>query len=152
MGHRYPRFFQFVARHRHNTPTGLRWIEDILKALRQSGFDAETTGRCFRAVGYYIVGGVLDETAGYAKGPSAMEPVPNEVVERDYPEVAAVNRYFRPDQHEATFNLGLDMLLDGMAKLRREAARAKPKPPAPTKAAAVRSASRRATSSRSSSR
>jgi hypothetical protein len=66
------------------------------------------------ATRYYIVGGALDETSGYAKGPSTVKPLPEEVLARDYPEVVAVNPFFRPEHHEATFNLGLDVLLDAM--------------------------------------
>ena len=112
MAHRYPRFFQFIALHRHNTRVGLTWLERILSVLRDAGLDMEMTARFFRVVGYYVVGGVLDETSGYAKGQSAVDPVPDDEVARTYPEVAAVNRYFKPAEHEATFTLGLAALLD----------------------------------------
>lgn len=116
MAHRYPRFFQFVALHRHNTRAGLGVLERILKLLREGGFDTEATARYFRAISYYVVGAALDETSGYAKGPSAVQPVPAEDVEREFPEVAAVNPYFRPAEREATFNLGLDILLDSVVR------------------------------------
>lgn len=154
MAHRYPRFFPFVALHRHNTRVGLTWLERMLTVFRDAGLDTETAARFFRIVGYYVIGAVLDETSGYAKGHSAAEPVPDREVEAAYPLVAAVNRYFRPAEHDATFRLGLDILLDSLV------ARAGPgkgsaggaDPPAEDAAAAVRPASRRARSSRSSSR
>ena len=31
----------------------------------------------FRTFGYYLNGAILDETAGYARGPSTVEPVPD---------------------------------------------------------------------------
>ena len=77
MAHRHPRFFQFIALHRHNTRVGLAWLERMLSIFRDAGLDTETAARFFRVVGYYVIGGVLDETSGYAKGHSAAEPVPD---------------------------------------------------------------------------
>jgi hypothetical protein len=144
-----------MAVHRHNTRVGLDWLERILRTLRDGGLDTETTARFFRAIGYYIMGGMMDETSGYGRGHTAAEPVPEEDVIRDYPEVVAVNPYFRPSEHEATFLLGLDTLLD-----RLEQAAVAPKkgdgrgrgPAQKNTSVGVRSASPRARSSRSSSR
>ena len=60
----------------------------------------------FRAIGYYLAGAVLDETAGYSRGPSTVAPVPEEVVERDYPHVAASAAFFAPQAREVTFLAG----------------------------------------------
>ncbi len=112
MAHRYPRFFPFIALHRHNTRAGLAWLERVLGVFSDAGLDTETAARFFRLVGYYVIGAALDETSGYARGNSAAEPVPDPEIETDYPLVTAVNRYFRPAEHDATFRLGLDILLD----------------------------------------
>ena len=69
----------------------------------------------FRIFGYYIIGAALDETSGYAKGPSAQEPVTADVIGRAYPAVAAAGPYFAPNQFDTTFEAGLNILLDGMA-------------------------------------
>jgi AcrR family transcriptional regulator len=112
MGHRYPHFFQFIALHRHNTRIGLAWLERTLSIFADAGLDTESAARCFRILGYYVVGGVLDETAGYAKGQSAAEPAPDVEAAELFPNVTAVNRYFKPPEHDATFRLGLNILLD----------------------------------------
>jgi AcrR family transcriptional regulator len=153
--HRYPRFFQFVVLHRHNTRVGLAWLERVLGILREGGLDMETTARFFRAIGYYIMGGMLDETSGYGHGYTAAEPVPEEEVVRDYPNVVAVNPYFKPSEHEATFMLGLDTLFDRLEKAAATARKTKGRgkaPPGGQSVAGVRSDARRARSSRSSSR
>jgi hypothetical protein len=80
----------------------------------------ETTARLFRAVGYYLVGAALDETGGYSKGPSAVELVPDEIAARDYPLITAVNPYFKPAERDTTFALGLELLLDGIARIHRD--------------------------------
>lgn len=112
MAHRYPRFFPFVALHRHNTRAGLAWLERMLTVFRDAGLDTETAARFFRLVGYYVIGAALDETSGYARGHSAAEPVPEREVAESFPEVIAVNHYFQAAEHDTTFRLGLGILLD----------------------------------------
>jgi AcrR family transcriptional regulator len=114
MAWRHPAFFQHIALHRLNTPTALRWLDGALTAFREAGLDDEAAARLFRAFGYYITGAALDETSGYARGPSAVEPASDEVIVRDFPAVAAAGRWYRPDQVEATFEAGLEILLDGI--------------------------------------
>lgn len=111
---RHPAFFPFVAVHRHNTPAAMKWLDEVVGLVGEGGFDPEMTARVFRVIGYYLVGALLDETAGYARGPSAAEPVSDAVAARDYPRIAPINPYFKPDQHKATFELGLEALLAGI--------------------------------------
>jgi AcrR family transcriptional regulator len=112
----HPKFFQFAVVHRMNTTAGLRFLEEVLTIFRDAGFDAETTARLFRAFSYYVSGAALDEAAGYAKGPSAVEPPSEEVVAREFPLVTAAGPYFKPQHHEATFETGLKMMLDGIIR------------------------------------
>jgi AcrR family transcriptional regulator len=115
MAHRHPAFFRYMAVHRMNTPAGLRWLDGALAAFREAGLSDEDAVRLFRGFGYYIIGGALDETSGYAKGPSALNPPSNEEIGRSFPNVAAAARWFAPGQVDATFELGLNVLLDGVA-------------------------------------
>jgi hypothetical protein len=64
------------------------------------------------------MGAVLDENAGYAKGPSAVNTVSDEQLARDFPNVMAAGRFFGTAKFDKTFELGLDMLLDEMERLR----------------------------------
>jgi AcrR family transcriptional regulator len=112
----YPKFFQFIVMHRMNTPTALGFLNGILAIFREGNFDDETRARLFRSLSYYLMGALLDETAGYAKGPSAVVPVPMDVQRRDYPEIAAVGPYFQPQHHKKTFDAGLEILLEGIRK------------------------------------
>jgi AcrR family transcriptional regulator len=116
----HPEFFRFMALHRMNTPTALRWLDGIIAIFRAAGLDEEATARLFRSLSYYVIGAALDEAAGYAKGPSAVEPVPPEQIPLNYPAVAAVGPFFQPAHHKRTFETGLEIMLEGIAK---EAAR-----------------------------
>ena len=119
MANRFPSLYPLIAVHRLNTPTGVRYIESILGLIRAVIPDDERAARYFRAIGYYITGAGLDETAGYAKGPSAAEPVSGEFIARECPQLVAAAPYFQQTQWDATFALGVDALL---AALKREAA------------------------------
>ena len=116
MAHQHPAFNQFLVVYRMNSPEGLGLLEKVLGVFRRAGFSSEEAARYFRLTGYYLMGATLDETGGYAKGPSAAETVPNAVLARDFPAVASAGPYFKPDSFDATFFTGLDLLLDGIEK------------------------------------
>lgn len=112
----HPALYPLVAVHRLNTPTGVRFIEAVLALVQAVVPDTEHAARHFRTLGYFLAGACLDETAGYAKGPSAAEPVSNAFIERECPRLAASARYFQRDQWDATFELGLQAMLDALAR------------------------------------
>lgn len=118
MAHRWPALFPLVALHRLNTPTGVRFIEAMLELIADVVPDAARAARHFRALGYYVTGAALDETSGYAAGPSAAEPVDDATIARECPRLAAAAGVFRREQWDATFELGLEALL---AALERDA-------------------------------
>jgi AcrR family transcriptional regulator len=113
-----PCLFTFVATHRMNTPKALAWLNRNIAFFEESGMPHEVAIRTFRAIGYYVMGAGLDETAGYARGPSTVEPTPHDVMKRDFPHVEAAGKFFRPDQFDTTFELGWEAMLEGIAKLR----------------------------------
>ncbi len=115
-----PEFFRYFGMHRLNTPGGLRLLDWMLTIYHDAGFDPETATRLFRLTGYYVVGGLLDETSGYAKGPSAVDPPDDATISRDYPRVAAAAPYFREGTFEATFDLGIEILVDAFERILRE--------------------------------
>lgn len=111
-----PSFFGYLALHRLNTPTTLRWLNGALAIFGDLGVGEETATRMFRAFGYYLNGAMLDETAGYSRGPSTVEPVPDEVMAERYPAVVRAGRWFAPDEREKTFREGLRVFLDGLER------------------------------------
>ena len=119
MAHRYPALYPLIALHRLNTETGVRYIERVLHHVRAALPDPERAARHFRTIGYYLTGAALDETAGYANGPSAAEPVDNAFIARECPTLAASARYFQRDAWDETFALGVEAML---AAVQRDAA------------------------------
>lgn len=114
MALKHPALFPYLANHRFNTPTALRWLNGVIGAMTHSGIEHELAVRLFRSVGYFLNGAMIDETAGYSRGPSTVEPVAQEVMERDYPEVVAAGRWFAEPERKRTFEVGLTILFDGI--------------------------------------
>jgi AcrR family transcriptional regulator len=114
MAHRHPRLYPLVAVHRLNTPTGVRLLERMLAIVAEVTADAEAAARGFRVLGYYVTGAALDETAGYARGPSAAQPVDDAFIARECPHLAAAAPYARPGHWDRTFALGLDAVIAGI--------------------------------------
>jgi AcrR family transcriptional regulator len=116
MALKHPALFPYLANHRFNTPTALRFLDGVISVLTHVGLEHERAIRFFRSVGYYLNGAMMDETAGYSRGPSTVDPVPQEVMERDFPEVVAAGRWFAEPEREQTFEVGLKLLLDGIER------------------------------------
>jgi AcrR family transcriptional regulator len=116
LGHRYPEFARFMIVHRMNTRAGLAWLESVTRVFVDAGFDIETAARAFRSVGYFLMGAMLDETTGYARGPTAADPVPASEQAEIAPTVARMGPYFQREHWDATFLAGLDLLLDGFER------------------------------------
>ncbi len=114
MSRQHPRFYLWMALHRWNSATGIRFLSEVLACFEDAGLSAERTARGFRVLGYYLLGATLDESSGYAHGPSALNPMSEEALKTQYPAVAQAGQYFAPDQFDATFELGLGVLLSGL--------------------------------------
>jgi AcrR family transcriptional regulator len=117
MALKHPKFFPYFAVHRLNTPSGVAFIDGIIGILRQAGFSDRDAATHFRTIGYYLTGAALDEVAGYARGPSAAEPVSNETIAADFKNLAAAAPFFQPAHFQATFETGLEMLLVEIQRL-----------------------------------
>ena len=116
VGRAHPAFAPFLVTYRMNSPKCLKWLDGVLGVFEDGGFGKERAARLFRAAGYYLMGAILDETAGYTKGASAVTTVEDEQLRRDFPNVAAAGQYFTVTEFDKTFDIGLDMLLDEMER------------------------------------
>lgn len=116
MSQRLPALFPLVAIHRLNTPTGIRFIEAVIAQVHAVVPDAQLAARHFRVIGYYMMGCCLDETAGYATGPTAADPVDDAYIAANAPHLARGGAAFAPAQWQRTFELGLEALLDAIVR------------------------------------
>ena len=114
MARRQPKLYQLIALHRLNTPMGVRFIESVLTLIHALSPDPRFVAQSFRALGYYLTGAALDETAGYASGPSAVDAVSDDYIAQECPWLSAAAPYFKPEWWDSTFELGLETLLAGI--------------------------------------
>ncbi len=117
MALRHPGFYPFLAVYRMNSLEGLNVLNQVLDVFEATGLDVEMRARQFRIFGYFLVGNCLDETIGYAKGPSAAEPVPNELAAQKFPAIMVVGRFFSPAHHARTFEVGLEAMISEIERL-----------------------------------
>jgi AcrR family transcriptional regulator len=117
IGLKRPSFFQFLSVHRLNTPYALGQLDMAIAIFRTAGFDDRTAAHLFRLVGYYVMGATLDETNGYAKGPSSVQTVSDEDLKRNYPNVYAAGPHFSAENWDMIFHRGLDILLSEIEAL-----------------------------------
>jgi AcrR family transcriptional regulator len=114
MSRQAPKFYLWMALHRWNSATGVQFLAEVLDCFHAARLPPEQAARGFRVLGYYLLGATLEETSGYAQGPSAMDPLPEADVIRLYPRVADAGRFSNPDEFDTTFELGLSLLLRGL--------------------------------------
>ena len=120
MALKHPKFFPFFAVHRLNTRAGVAFVNGVIGILREAGFSDGDAARYFREIGYYLVGAALDETAGYAKGPSAAEPVSEATILTEFKHLSAAAPYFQPTHFQVTFETGLEILLEGIRRAKKD--------------------------------
>jgi AcrR family transcriptional regulator len=118
IGLKHPAFFGFLGLHRMNTPEGLAMLNRAIGVFRQAGFSPENAAHYFRTFSYYVVGAVLDETNGYAKGPTSVQVVTAEYMDTHAPFVRDAGPYFQSRHWDRIFDLGLQIMLDGIVAAR----------------------------------
>jgi AcrR family transcriptional regulator len=116
---RYPKFAPFMLVHRMNTREALALLEKMVMPFVDAGFDARQAAHGFRLFGYYLMGAILDEAAGYSRGPSAAEPVPVSEQRNIAPVMLGLGPYFAESEREAIFLRGLEIILDAFEALQR---------------------------------
>ena len=112
-----PGAYPFFAIHRSNTEMGLSRIEAMLDVLAEVHPDPARRAAAFRLFIHWLVGFSLDETSGFAKGPSAQDPPPDDVVAERFPLVTALGPYNRPEHFDALFEAGLAAVIAGVRAL-----------------------------------
>lgn len=107
----YPCFFRYLGLHRLNSEAGVRFLNHIMAVLEQTGLEERDAARLFRVVNYFLLGAGLDETMGYAQGPSSDSPVSDARIAQDFPALARAGKYFNESEMDQIFEYGLCLLL-----------------------------------------
>lgn len=113
---RHAAFAPILFTHRLNHPEALAWLDRSFDVFEGGTADNRTKATVMRVMAYYLNGAALDEALGYAKGPSAANPVSAEDM-KNYPNVMALGAHFGRENHDHFFNAGLELLLDWADRL-----------------------------------
>ncbi len=105
------------------SPARLAWMDSVLGRLRQAGFTPELTHHAYHALDSHIVGftlWVLPYLAIARERPDVAERFLREIPLADLPWLAEHIEYHADDKAGDTseFDFGLDLLLDGLERLR----------------------------------
>jgi AcrR family transcriptional regulator len=108
----HPKAFPLLATRRFATAGTYAFLEQLFELAHRQGIPDRTTARFFRAVSGYCSGVALNELARPHVGDS-----PNlAAVRARFPRVAAVTKWLQPRHNDATFDFGLEILLDALAR------------------------------------
>ena len=112
-----PAFFPYLSVHRFNTLAALGKLEELLSFFALEFPDPERRAAAFRLYVHWLVGFLLDATAGFAKGPSAADPPSDELVAERFPTVVALAPFNRPEAHDELFEIGLRAIVSAIHTL-----------------------------------
>jgi AcrR family transcriptional regulator len=108
------------------SPARLRWMEAVLRTMREAGFSAEMSCRAFHTLDSHITGFTLWLTAIPVQGEELralavdfLQKIPADQL----PYVAEhIEQHTRPPRagEKGTFEFGLDLILDGLERLQGE--------------------------------
>ncbi len=107
----HPRAYPLLATRRFTSERALEKLNQLFTALLDEGFSQEEAVLLFRIVGNFCNGTALDELAILAghDGPrTALQPL------------AELDRFFHPAHFDAHFEAGLNLILDGFARMRAQ--------------------------------
>jgi AcrR family transcriptional regulator len=111
----HPRALPLIGTGVLRTPSGRRWMEELMRALLEAGFTPDEAAGIYHTLGAYTLG------LGYAQMLSLEIPAESIVGEltghwADYPNLLRVGLQLAIWDQPATFAAGLDVLLEDFAR------------------------------------
>jgi len=113
----HPRAFPLLATRRFATAGTYAFLEQLFDVAHRQGVPDRTIARFYRAVSGYCSGVALNELAGNDDDPSLA------AVRAGFPRLAAVSKWLEPRHDDATFDFGLEILLDALVRAAPQARR-----------------------------
>lgn len=128
---RHPWACALVLQPANASPARWRWMDGVLRTLREAGFSVELTHHAYHALDSHIIGFTLWLVSLPALGEQLNELAADflrDFPAADYPWMLEHIEYHLADTHddadEGTFAFGLDLILDGLER-RRDAEEAR---------------------------
>ena len=115
IAHDHPRAFPLLATRRFASPGSFAFLEQLFELARRQRISDQTVARFYRIVSSYCSGFALNELAEPrgTKHPAAA------ALHHQFGRVAAVFAWLEPQHLDETFSVGLELLLDSLARTAR---------------------------------
>lgn len=107
-------------------PTAMRYLDAILGNLRSAGFSIENATHALWLLDSYVYGHVVQETSLPLTNPEEMSAAATSVLENstmdDFPNLMEAEQHAIKSGYsfDSEFEFGLDLILDGLERLREE--------------------------------
>ncbi len=118
MAQRHPQLLPLIAVLRANAPAGVAFRERLLRHCHAVLPDDDLAAQACQVLHHYLTGAALDETAGRAPEPFAGEAAGAADARRRIPASRDRGADLRAAQAAAAFELGFEMILEGLRGLR----------------------------------
>jgi AcrR family transcriptional regulator len=103
-------------------PAQLRYMESLLACLRDGGFGVETTYHGYHVLDLYVVGFTIQQLSYEFEAEQIGQVAADFLAElstEDYPHMSEhVRQHIEGREHDSEFEFGLDLILDGLARMR----------------------------------
>ncbi|WP_405728821.1 TetR/AcrR family transcriptional regulator C-terminal domain-containing protein [Streptomyces sp. NBC_00028] len=130
---RHPNAISLLAAQVPVGPNSLRTRERLITLFLNHGFSVASAARAFTAIGHYVIGFAIQQHGPGAPGPEdhlSLRDYYNSLDTDDYPSTIAASEELTSVPPHEEFRFGLDLLLDGLERIRLSS------PPQPAKARA----------------
>jgi AcrR family transcriptional regulator len=116
----------------NSSPARLRWMDAVLGCLREAGFSAALTHHAYHALDSHITGFTLWVVNLPAVGEELKDIAATFLKEHDFDEYPYLVEHIHyhlapPDDESSEFEFGLDLILDGLERLRDQSRWAGPR-------------------------
>ena len=112
----HPNVFPLLVNRPPETMDGVWLVEEFLRTLEEAGFAKETALHAFRALSSYTFGYAMAEIRGFALEPDGSRLGAHRLTSEEFPRLSELGSYLGAVDHDAEFEFGLDLILDGLRK------------------------------------
>jgi AcrR family transcriptional regulator len=115
IAHDHPKAFPLLATRRFASPGTFGFLEQLFELARRQQISDQTVARFYRIVSSYCSGFALNELAE----PRGTNDPAATALRHRFPRVSAVFTWLEPQHLDETFSVGLELLLDSLARTAR---------------------------------
>jgi AcrR family transcriptional regulator len=114
----HPYVFPLLVTRPPDTMDGVWLVEEFLRTLQEAGFGKERALHAFRVLSSYTFGYAMAEIRGFALEPDGSRLGAHRLSPDEFPHLSELKHQLEEVDHDAEFEFGLDLILNGLQKYR----------------------------------